>query len=44
VAFESVQLFAEHAALHRRGLTVDDANAAAMAAICVRLDGIPLRP
>jgi predicted ATPase len=41
-AFESVQLFAEHAALHRRGFVVDDASAAAVAAICVRLDGIPL--
>ncbi len=41
-AFESVQLFAEHAALRRRGFTVDDANAAAVASICVRLDGIPL--
>jgi predicted ATPase/class 3 adenylate cyclase/DNA-binding CsgD family transcriptional regulator len=41
-AFESVQLFAEHAALHQRGFLVDDANAAAVAAICVRLDGIPL--
>jgi predicted ATPase/class 3 adenylate cyclase/DNA-binding CsgD family transcriptional regulator/tetratricopeptide (TPR) repeat protein len=41
-AFESVQLFAEHAALHRRGFIVDDASAAAVAAICVRLDGIPL--
>ena len=41
-AFESVQLFAEHAALHWRGFTVDDANAAGVAAICVRLDGIPL--
>jgi predicted ATPase/class 3 adenylate cyclase/DNA-binding CsgD family transcriptional regulator/tetratricopeptide (TPR) repeat protein len=41
-AFESVQLFTEHAALHRRGFTVDDAGAAAVAAICVRLDGIPL--
>ena len=40
--FESVQLFAEHAALHRRGFTVDDASGAAVAAICVRLDGIPL--
>src|SRR3984885_14728660 len=27
---------------HRRGFTVDDASAAAVAAICVRLDGIPL--
>ena len=41
-AFESVQLFAEHAALHQRGFIVDDANAAAVAAICIRLDGIPL--
>jgi predicted ATPase/class 3 adenylate cyclase/DNA-binding NarL/FixJ family response regulator len=41
-AFESVQLFAEHAALHQRGFIVDDANAAAVAAICARLDGIPL--
>ena len=41
-AFESVQLFAEHAALHRRGFIVDEASAAAVAAICVRLDGIPL--
>jgi len=41
-AFESVQLFAEHAALHRRDFVVDDASAAAVAAICVRLDGIPL--
>src|SRR5580658_2478829 len=40
--FESVQLFAEHAALHRRGFVVDDDSAAAVAAICVRLDGIPL--
>jgi predicted ATPase len=41
VAFESVQLFAEDAALHQRGFTVDDVNAAAVAAICVRFDGIP---
>ena len=41
-AFESVQLFAEHAALHQRGFVVDDVNAAAVAAICIRLDGIPL--
>jgi predicted ATPase/class 3 adenylate cyclase/DNA-binding CsgD family transcriptional regulator len=41
-AFESVQLFTEHAALHQRGFIVDDASAAAVAAICVRLDGIPL--
>ncbi|MGD0686259.1 MAG: LuxR C-terminal-related transcriptional regulator [Streptosporangiaceae bacterium] len=41
-AFESVQLFTEHAAMHRQGFAVDDANAAAVAAVCVRLDGIPL--
>jgi len=41
-AFESVQLFAEHAALHQRGFVVDDVSAAAVAAICARLDGIPL--
>src|SRR5580692_6695978 len=41
-AFESVQLFAEHAALHRRGFVVDAASAGAVAAICARLDGIPL--
>jgi predicted ATPase/class 3 adenylate cyclase/DNA-binding CsgD family transcriptional regulator len=41
-AFEAVQLFAEHAALQRRGFTIDDDTAAAVAAICVRLDGIPL--
>ncbi len=41
-AFESVQLFAEHAALQQRGFVIDDTRAAAVAAICVRLDGIPL--
>jgi predicted ATPase/class 3 adenylate cyclase/DNA-binding CsgD family transcriptional regulator len=41
-AFESVQLFAERAAMHRQGFALDDANAAAVAAVCVRLDGIPL--
>src|SRR5580698_3755348 len=41
-AFESVQLFTEHAALHRRDFVLDDTSAAAVAAICVRLDGIPL--
>jgi len=41
-AYESVQLFAEHAALRQRGFVVDAANATAVAAICVRLDGIPL--
>jgi predicted ATPase/class 3 adenylate cyclase/DNA-binding CsgD family transcriptional regulator len=41
-AVESVQLFAEHAAMHRQGFALDDANAAAVASICIRLDGIPL--
>ena len=41
-AFESVQLFAERAVMYRRGFALDDANAAAVAAVCVRLDGIPL--
>jgi predicted ATPase/class 3 adenylate cyclase/DNA-binding CsgD family transcriptional regulator len=41
-AFESVQLFAERAAMHRQGFAVNEANAAEVAAVCVRLDGIPL--
>jgi predicted ATPase/class 3 adenylate cyclase/DNA-binding CsgD family transcriptional regulator len=41
-AFESVQLFAEHAAMRRQGFVLDADNAAAVAAVCVRLDGIPL--
>src|SRR3984885_13605153 len=41
-AFESGQLFAEHAALPQRGFIVDVSSAAAVAAICVRPDGIPL--
>jgi predicted ATPase/DNA-binding CsgD family transcriptional regulator len=40
--FESVQLFAEHAAMRRAGFVLDDANAAAVAAVCARLEGIPL--
>ena len=40
--FESVQLFAERASMYRQGFALDDANAAAVAAVCVRLDGIPL--
>jgi predicted ATPase/class 3 adenylate cyclase/DNA-binding CsgD family transcriptional regulator len=40
--YESVQLFTEHALMHRQGFALDDANAAAVAAVCVRLDGIPL--
>ncbi len=41
-AFESVRLFAERASMQRKGFALDDANAAAVAAVCVRLDGIPL--
>ena len=41
-AFESVQLFADRAAMHRQGFVLDESNAAAVAGICVRLDGIPL--
>ena len=41
-AFESVQLFIDHASMHRQGFALDDANAGAVAAVCVRLDGIPL--
>jgi predicted ATPase/class 3 adenylate cyclase/DNA-binding CsgD family transcriptional regulator len=41
-AFESVQLFAGHAAMRRQGFTLDDASAASVAAICRRLEGIPL--
>ena len=41
-AFESVQLFAERAVLYRHDWALDAANAAAVAAVCVRLDGIPL--
>jgi predicted ATPase/DNA-binding CsgD family transcriptional regulator len=40
--FESVQLFTERALMHRQGFAVDEANAAAVASVCVRLDGIPL--
>jgi predicted ATPase/DNA-binding CsgD family transcriptional regulator len=41
-AFESVQLFTEHAAMRRQGFVLDENNATAVAAICSRLDGIPL--
>jgi predicted ATPase/DNA-binding CsgD family transcriptional regulator len=41
-AFEAVQLFAERATMHRRGFAVNDSNGEAVAAVCVRLDGIPL--
>lgn len=39
---EAVRLFAERAAAARPGFTLDAGNAAAVAQICRRLDGIPL--
>ncbi|HUP43115.1 MAG TPA: BTAD domain-containing putative transcriptional regulator [Thermoanaerobaculia bacterium] len=39
---EAVQLFAERAATALRGFRLTDTNAAAVAQICHRLDGIPL--
>src|SRR5580700_4298040 len=41
-ACESVRLFAERAAASVPGFTLDDENAAAIAAIARRLDGLPL--
>jgi predicted ATPase/DNA-binding SARP family transcriptional activator len=41
-AFSSVQLFAARAAAADPGFVVDADNAAAVAAICRRLDGVPL--
>ena len=41
-AVESVQLFVQRAAMYRQDFALDEANAAAVAAVCVRLDGIPL--
>ena len=40
--FESVALFVERAVAVRPGFTIDNANAPAVAEICVRLDGLPL--
>jgi predicted ATPase/class 3 adenylate cyclase len=40
--FESVALFVERAIAVRPGFVVDNANAPAIAEICVRLDGLPL--
>jgi predicted ATPase/class 3 adenylate cyclase len=40
--FEAVQLFSERALLVRSDFQVTDRNAATLAAICRRLDGIPL--
>ena len=41
-ASEAVELFADRAGRARRGFTVTERNANAVAAICRRLDGIPL--
>jgi predicted ATPase/class 3 adenylate cyclase len=38
----AVQLFAQHAGMVRPGFAVSEANAADVAAICQRLDGLPL--
>jgi predicted ATPase/class 3 adenylate cyclase len=38
----AAELFLQRAAQHRSGVTLDARNAAAVAAICRRLDGIPL--
>jgi predicted ATPase/class 3 adenylate cyclase len=40
--FESVALFVERAVAVKPGFSVDNANAPAVAEICVRLDGLPL--
>ena len=40
--FDSVRLFLDRAQQVRPGFTVDDGNAPAIAAICSRLDGVPL--
>ncbi len=40
--YEAVKLFVERAAATRAGFTLDADNAAAVAQICARLDGIPL--
>jgi predicted ATPase len=41
-SFSSVQLFAQRAAAAKLGFELTDQNAAAVAAICARLDGLPL--
>ena len=40
--YEAVQLFADRAAAARPGFAVTERNAAAVAAICRALDGVPL--
>lgn len=42
LAYPSVQLFVERARAAHPGFVLDDTNAAAVAAICVALDGLPL--
>jgi predicted ATPase/class 3 adenylate cyclase len=42
VQYEAVKLFAERAAAARPGFSITPDNAAAVAKICARLDGIPL--
>jgi predicted ATPase len=39
---EAIQLFLQHARATRTGFTADDADLAAIAAICAALDGLPL--
>ena len=41
-ASEAAQLFAERGAAARAGFAIDETNAASIAEICTRLDGIPL--
>ena len=40
--FEAVQLFVDRACLRKPGFTITPANAASVASVCHRLDGIPL--
>ncbi len=42
LACDAVRLFADRARGHRAGFAVDAGNAAAVAGVCARLDGIPL--
>jgi predicted ATPase/DNA-binding CsgD family transcriptional regulator len=42
VRYEAVRLFGDRAAAARPGFVIDAGNAAAVAAICLALDGIPL--
>ncbi len=42
LGYEAVRLFAERAAASAPGFALDDANAADVARICFRLDGLPL--